>query len=153
MTEPTAPGDGSRPSGGRIALSMAAVATARQFLLFALVGVAAAIGHYGTLILLAELAAVPPVPASAAGFVVGAVISYALNYRFVFRSDAEHLPTATRFLTVAVIGLALNSLIMALLTHWAELHYLLAQVAATLTVMLWSYGANRLWTFDRPQDA
>lgn len=142
----------SRPDPTRsrpMALAIAAAETARQFFLFALVGVAAAIGHYGVLILLAELFAVSPVPASAAGFVVGAIISYALNYRFVFRSDADHLPTMSRFLTVALVGLGLNSLIMALLTHWAGLHYLIAQVAATLTVMLWSYGANRFWTFDR----
>lgn len=135
-------------------IAQEAAATARQFLAFTLVGIAAAIGHYGTLVLLAELFDVPPVPASAAGFVVGAIISYALNYRFVFRSDAQHLPTVTRFLTVALVGLGLNSLIMALLTHSAGLHYLVAQVAATLTVMLWSYGANRFWTFDRgAQDA
>jgi putative flippase GtrA len=122
-----------------------------QFALFALVGCAAAVGHYGTLAALAELAGVGPVPASAAGFVVGAAISYALNYRYVFRSGGEHLPTAARFLTVAVVGLGLNSLVMALLTHRAGLHYLPAQVAATLTVMLWSYGANRVWTFAAPR--
>lgn len=124
-----------------------------QFALFALVGCAAAVGHYGTLVLLAELAGVGPVPASAAGFVVGAAISYALNYRYVFRSDREHLPTAARFLTVAAAGLGLNSLVMALLTNWAGLHYLAAQVAATLTVMLWSYGANRIWTFGADAQA
>jgi putative flippase GtrA len=118
-----------------------------QFILFVMVGCAAAVGHYGTLVVLAELAGVGPVSASAAGFVVGAAISYALNYRFVFRSGRDHLPTVARFLAVAVAGLGLNSLIMALLTHRAGLHYLLAQVAATLCVMLWSYGANRLWTF------
>ena len=132
-----------------LALAISAAETARQFALFAVVGCAAAAGHYGTLIGLAELGGVAPVPASAAGFVVGAIISYVLNYRFVFRSEAEHLPTATRFVTVAVIGLVLNSLIMALLTRWAALHYLVAQLAATGTVMLWSYGANRVWTFER----
>ncbi|WP_207476585.1 GtrA family protein [Arenibaculum pallidiluteum] len=118
-----------------------------QFVLFALVGCAAAVAHYGTLIVLAELAGVGPVSASAAGFVAGAAVSYALNYRYVFRSDREHLPTAARFLTVALFGLGLNSLVMAALTHRAGLHYLASQVAATLAVMLWSYGANRFWTF------
>ncbi|MFS9605326.1 hypothetical protein [Klebsiella pneumoniae] len=31
----------------------------------------------------------------------------------------------------------------------AGLHYLLAQGAATLLVMLASYAANRVWTFSR----
>lgn len=134
------------PTGG---LVMTAAGMARQFVRFALVGIAAAIGHYGTLIALAELFAISPVPASAAGFIVGAIVSYTLNYRFVFRSAAEHLPTATRFVTVAAIGLGLNSTIMGVLTHWAGLHYLVAQILATSTVMVWSYGANRVWTFER----
>jgi putative flippase GtrA len=118
-----------------------------QFIQFALVGCAAAVGHYSALIMLSEWAAVSPVPASGTGFVIGAAISYALNYRFVFRSDKDHAPTAAKFLTVAVIGLALNSAIMALLTGVAELHYLPAQVTATILVMVWSYLGNRCWTF------
>jgi putative flippase GtrA len=121
--------------------------TASQFVLFALVGCAAAVGHYGVLILLAEWAAVPPVPASAAGFIVGAAVSYALNYRFVFRSGKSHAPTLAKFLTVATIGLGLNSAIMAALTTGLEFHYLLAQIAATASVMVWSYAGNRCWTF------
>lgn len=88
-----------------------------------------------------------PVPASGAGFILGAAISYALNYRYVFRSDQSHAPTAFKFLTVATLGLCLNSAIMALLTAGAGLHYLLAQMSATVTVMVWSYAGNRCWTF------
>ena len=126
---------------------MTALEQIRQFALFVVVGCAAAVGHYGLLVALVELFAAPAVPASAAGFVVGGIISYLLNYRFVFNSTGEHLPTAGKFLAVATTGLALNSAIMWVLTHWFPVHYLLAQVAATGTVMLWSYGANRFWTF------
>lgn len=129
---------------------MTALEQIRQFAMFVVVGCAAAVGHYGVLVALVELAHAPAVPASAAGFVVGGVISYLLNYRFVFDSDGRHLPTAGKFLAVATTGLALNSLLMWVLTHWAALHYLLAQVTATGTVMLWSYGANRFWTFGKP---
>jgi putative flippase GtrA len=118
-----------------------------QFIHFALVGCAAAVGHYGVLIILSEWAGVSPVPASGAGFVIGAAISYALNYQFVFRSDKDHAPTVAKFLTVAIIGLALNSAIMAILTGGAGLHYLPAQITATIMVMLWSYLGNRFWTF------
>ena len=82
-------------------------------------------------------------PASGAGFVIGAAISYALNYQFVFRSDKDHAPTVAKFLTVAIIGLALNSAIMAILTGGAGLHYLPAQITATIMVMVWSYLGNR----------
>lgn len=118
-----------------------------RFVLFALVGCAAAIGHYGVLVLLRELFGVAPVPASACGFIVGGVISYMLNYGQVFRSDQAHLPTAGKFLTVAVVGLGFNSAVMWILAVSLGIHYLAAQVTATLTVMVWSYAGNRLWTF------
>jgi putative flippase GtrA len=121
--------------------------TAHQFALFALVGCAAAVGHYGVLIVLAEWFALPAVPASAAGFVVGAIISYALNYQFVFQSEKNHATTLARFLTIATIGLGLNSALMAALTAGLQFHYLMAQVAATASVMIWSYVGNRCWTF------
>ncbi len=119
-----------------------------QFLLFVVVGCAAAVGHYGVLIALSELASAPPVLASAAGFVVGGVVSYLLNYGHVFRSEQEHLPTATKFVAVAAVGLCLNSTIMWGLAQRLGLHYLPAQLAATALVMLWSFGANRYWTFN-----
>lgn len=119
-----------------------------QFVLFVVVGCAAAVGHYGVLIALSELAAAPPVLASAAGFLVGGVISYLLNYGHVFRSEQEHLPTATKFVAVAAVGLCLNSAIMWGLAQRLGLHYLPAQLAATALVMLWSFGANRYWTFN-----
>lgn len=119
-----------------------------QFVLFAMVGCAAAVGHYGVLIALAELLAAPPVLASAAGFAVGGVISYLLNYGHVFHSHQEHLPTAARFLAVTTVGMGLNTAIMWLLVQRIGLHYLLAQVTATALVMIWSFSANRYWTFN-----
>ncbi len=124
-----------------------------QFVLFAMVGCAAAVGHYGVLVVLAELLATPPVLASAAGFVVGGVISYWLNYGHVFRSEQDHLPTAAKFLAVATVGLCLNSAIMWVLAERIGLHYLLAQVTATALVMVWSFGANRYWTFGAGSSA
>lgn len=124
-----------------------------QFVLFAMVGCAAAVGHYGVLVVLAELLATPPVLASAAGFVVGGVISYWLNYGHVFRSEQDHLPTAAKFLAVATVGLCLNSAIMWILAERIGLHYLLAQVTATALVMVWSFGANRYWTFGAGSSA
>lgn len=118
-----------------------------QFLLFALVGCAASVGHYGVLIALSELAHFQPVSASVCGFAVGAVISYGLNYTHVFKSDGKHVATFPRFIAVAVVGMGLNAAVMWLLAHELDMHYLPAQVAATIMVMGWSYTANRLWTF------
>ena len=140
-------------TGNERRLPVARQAPLIQFALFALVGCAAAVGHYGVLVALAELLATPPVLASAAGFIVGGIISYALNYGHVFRSEKEHLPTAAKFLAVATVGLCLNSAIMWLLAERIGLHYLPAQVTATALVMVWSFGANRYWTFNAGSSA
>ena len=118
-----------------------------QFALFSVVGVFSAIGHYGTLIALRELAGIEPVTASLAGYLVGGTISYVLNYRFTFRSTKEHREALTKFLAVAAVGFVLNGILMAAFTGPAGLHYLVAQVLTTLVILVWSYSSNRYWTF------
>lgn len=118
-----------------------------QFLLFSAAGIFAAIGHYGTLIALSELAGAAPVPASLAGFVVGGIVSYLLNYRFTFRSTKQHREALAKFLVVAAMGFVLNGLVMWGLTGPADLHYLPAQLIATGLVLIWTFSCNRIWTF------
>ncbi len=130
----------SAPSGGLAALL-------RQFVRFLGVGCVSAIGHYGLLILLVQAAGVAAVPASSAGALLGAWINYSLNYRFTFRSNKRHLESVSRFAVVAVVGLLLNTLFMWIGADLLGLHYLLAQVLTTGLVLLWSFGANRFWTF------
>jgi putative flippase GtrA len=123
------------------------VKLAAQFTMFSAVGGVAAIGHYGTLIALSELAGASPVPASLAGFVVGGIISYLLNYRFTFRSTKQHREALAKFLVVAAMGFVLNGATMWLLTDRANLHYLPAQLIATGLVLIWTFSCNRIWTF------
>jgi len=116
------------------------VKLAHQFTMFSAVGGVAAVGHYGTLIALSELADAAPVPASLAGFIVGGVISYLLNYRFTFRSTKQHREAVTKFLAVATTGFVLNGLFMWGLTGPAKL-------VATGLVLIWTFSCNRFWTF------
>jgi len=118
-----------------------------QFVRFCGVGVLAAVGHYGTLVALAGGLGAPPVPAALAAYLVGGAISYLLNYRFVFASDKAHRAAAPQFFAVAAVGFVLTGVFMAALTGPAGLHWLVAQVLTTGAVMLWSFAANRLWTF------
>jgi len=125
---------------------------ARQFFSFAFVGAIGTTAHYAVLIVLVHLAHALPVVASVCGFVTGALVNYILNYRFTFRANSPHPETAAKFFTVALVGLLLNTLIMAFLTEYLSFHYLPAQVAATGTVLLWNFACNRLWTFPEKAD-
>jgi putative flippase GtrA len=126
---------------------------AGQFLRFGGVGVLAAAGHYGTLVGAVEFLGAPAVPATLAGYLVGGAVSYVLNRHWTFASDADHRAAIAKFALVAAVGFALTGLAMALLTGPARLHYLPAQVLTTGIVMLWSFWANRLWTFGGARSA
>lgn len=118
-----------------------------QFATYATVGAVGTAAHYGVLIGLTELAGVPPYLGAVAGYGVGAVVNYALNYRITFRSSARHSVAFTRFVTVAAAGALLTGGLMAWATERMGIHYLAAQVATTVAMLFLTYTGNRLWSF------
>ncbi len=119
----------------------------RQFASFTAVGVAGTVAHYCVLIALIHVLQIAPVPASAAGFAVGALVNYGLNYKLTFRSTKMHRESMPKFFVVAAAGLMLNTAIMAVMTTTLRLHYLVAQIFATGCVLIWNFTVNRRWTF------
>lgn len=119
----------------------------RQISMFFLVGVAAAVAHYGVLVGLVEILRWSAVPATLAGYVAGGVVSYGLNRRHTYESDRPHEEAGWRFATVAAVGFGLTWLFMHLLHDRLGVHYLLAQVFTTGIVLVWSFLAHKLWTF------
>lgn len=119
----------------------------RQFTTFVVVGLAAAVVHYSVLIGLVERAGTGTVLATLAGYVCGGVVSYLLNRRFTYESERPHGEAVWRFAVVAGVGFLLTGLLMAALNGWLGVPYLLAQLAITGIVLIWSFLGNRLWTF------
>lgn len=124
------------------------ITIARQFSAFSLVGVIGTIVHYGTMALLIEVASWSPAPGSAGGFLTSAVVSYWLNYKVTFASAVAHHKALPKFLLVGSVGLGINTLLVGVLTSYAKLHWLGAQVIATATVLCWNFAGNRVWTFS-----
>jgi len=118
-----------------------------QFFRFAIVGAVATGLQYALLVLLVEFADAAPVLASSVGFTVSAFVNYAMNRRFTFDSGRPHGEALPRFLLVALVGLALNGGLVWLFHVPLRLHYLLAQVIATLGTLVSSFALNRAWTF------
>jgi len=116
-----------------------------QFLRFSGVGAIGTSGHYATLLILVEFARVNSVIASGTGFVVGALINYHLNKEYTFRSAVSHRTGLPKFMTIAFIGLVLNTMTMSIIA--GKLHYLLAQIIATSMVLIWNFLGNKFWTF------
>lgn len=123
------------------------LAVGHKFLKFLIVGGLCTALQYVILIALVEGLGLFATLASTAGYVVSSAVNYYLNYSFTFRSDARHGRSIPRFLLIAGCGLLLNGAITYLGTAVFGLHYLLAQVAATIVALLWNFLANLRWTF------
>jgi putative flippase GtrA len=129
------------PPSGEHAISIS------RFAAYATVGAVGTAAQYLILIVLVQAFAAAPVPASLAGYAVGAAINYWLNHRLTFRSEAPHRQAAPRFLAVAGLGFLVNAVVMQLLVNGIGLHYLAGQVVATGLVLVMNYLANAYWTF------
>lgn len=119
----------------------------RQFLRFAGTGAIGTVVQYIVLIALVQLAVAGAVAASFIGFVCGALVNYFLSRHYVFQSSIPHREALAKFFTVAVIGLVLNTLVMAAGVYLLNWYYIVAQIAATGVVLVWNFAGNKLWTF------
>lgn len=128
-------------AGGNISL--------HSLLSFVLVGGFATGVQYALMSLLIWLVDCPLVLASGSGFAVSAGANYALNARLTFRSKESHAKTLPRFIVTALLGLAINSALLAFLASLG-MHPAPAQLLTTLGVLLWNYTINALWTFKHP---
>lgn len=119
----------------------------RQLLAYVLAGGLTAVAHYGVLIGLVELAHVDPVPATLAGFVVGAVVSYALNRWMTFEATRSHAQASWRFGLIAVGGFGLTWMLMHLFVTRLGLPYLPMQFVTTGFVMVFSFLGHKFFSF------
>lgn len=118
----------------------------RQLARFAIAGVIATAAHYTVLVLLIEIARAPPLFSTTAGYCVGIVVSYILNRRYTFKSEAPFAQSFAKFAAFYGVGMFLNGAIFAALMSIGA-WYLVAQVVATAIVMVWNYFGARFVAF------
>lgn len=105
--------------------------------------------HYATTIAAVEWIHAPPLAGSVTGFLVGAVVKYALNYTVAFRSEHGHGITGLRFVLVLAAMFVANAAVFWALNSVAGLNYMVAQVITTIALIAPGYVANRRWVFVR----
>jgi len=118
----------------------------RQMSKFALAGGAGTVVHYLILVALVDLCAVRAGMAAFVGAATGACIVYLLNRKFTFETSRRHRETFPRFVLMAMTGAVLNGGIVGTLSA-AGLHFLFAQVAATVAVLMFNFIVSKLWIF------
>ena len=119
-----------------------------QFSKFLVVGGLSTLLQYVVLVIAVTFLNTDPVNGSMTGYLLGGVLNYYLNYKFTFKSDKSHINTTWKFAVIMAIGFSLNAYIMFVLVSDIELHYIFAQIVATIIVLVWNFIANRLWTFS-----
>lgn len=115
---------------------------------YALVGVVATASHYALLTVLVELAQWPAWIGSGAGAVLGAQVAFVGNRRYTFRHEGPWLPAWWRFQWTAAFGALLGMGLVAAGVR-VGVHYLLAQMAATVLAMLATFAINKHWSFSK----
>ena len=121
-------------------------AEAARLLRYGVSGATSALTHLSVGLLLAGPLDVPAVPASVTGFGASVLVSYGLQRSWVFRSSAGHARAGGRFLTVTAVALALNTVIVGLVTG----PYPLVQGLALVAIPVVNYALNSRWTFRTP---
>jgi putative flippase GtrA len=119
----------------------------RQLVAYVFSGGVTAVAHYALLIGLVELGGVDPVPATLAGFVLGAVVSYTLNRWLTFDATHSHAQATWRFALIALGGFVLTGILMHLFVARAGLPYLPMQLVTTGIVMVFSFLGHKFFSF------
>jgi putative flippase GtrA len=113
---------------------------------YAAIGALATATHYALLCAAVELAGWPPAVAAGVGAAVGAQVAFVGNRWFTFAHRGPWWPSWWRFQGTALIGAGGSSTLVAL-GGAIGVHYLLAQVVATLLTMLLTFAINRRWAY------
>jgi putative flippase GtrA len=120
------------------------VSALKSLLLYGGAGAVGTAAHF--MILFAALQWMAPVLASTLGAIAGCIINYFLARQFVFASTGSCRRSFPRFVTVALIGIALNAIVIN--TFVDILPIALNQAVASGLVLLLGYSLNRIWTFN-----
>ena len=118
-----------------------------QLMRYAAVGGLATLVHYLLLVLCVEFNAWPAWLASGLGGIAGAQVAYYGNRRFTFSHQGTVSSSWSRFQATALLG-AVTGMGVVAVAVGIGLHYLLAQMLATLLMLLLTFSINRRWTFQ-----
>lgn len=119
-----------------------------RFLTTGGIGITVNLGMYH---LLVAYAGVHYLPGSVAAVTCSTIVGFLLQKFWTFRehtTETAHVQFAL-YTLVAIVNIALNTLIVYLLVDFLSVHYLLAQAAAGGIVALWSFFIYREIIFKR----
>ncbi len=120
-----------------------------KFLRFGVVGFSGLFVDFGITWLLKEVARWQKYLSNAIGFIAAASSNYMLNRFWTFQSTNPNVAVEyTGFIFIAVLGLAINTLMLWVLVSRVRMNFYVSKVFATAVVMIWNFVANLVFTFN-----
>ena len=120
-------------------------ALAAQFARFAGVGLVAFAVDYALMVFLVEVFGVDSVVAATVSYIVSIVVNYFMSMRFVFRrrEGITRRREFTLFLVLALVGLAINDVLLWVATDLLLIDYRLAKLGVAVIVTMWNFWSRR----------
>ncbi len=86
--------------------------------------------------------------ANGLGFTLAATTNFFLNRWWTFRSESPDISIQyMKFVTIAVVGLAINTSIIYILHDRLRLNFYLSKIGAIGVVTIWNFTMNYIFTF------
>ncbi len=119
-----------------------------KFLKFCTVGFSGMIIDFGTTWVLKERVHLNKYVANSTGFIFATTSNFALNRIWTFHSLYKEVGEQyLSFLSIALVGLALNNLVVYIFHGRLGLNFYLAKLIAVLIVTVWNFLMNYFITF------
>jgi putative flippase GtrA len=126
----------------------------RSLVAFAAVGAVAALVHLGVATALLTLVlsgpgVTPALIANAAAFVVAFLVSYSGQRNLTFRSSRSHTQSLPRYFLVAVSGLGVNEVVVAIGIRALGMPAVAAIALGIVCAAALTFVASRIWVFQQ----
>ena len=130
--------------------AQAVVVRKRRLVQFLLVGASGVVVNSAVLYLLAGVVGLHHVAASAVATEVAILSNFLLNDHWTFAGVSSHLSRfrrIARYNLVCLGGLVLTVAMLAALTHWLRIHYLVANLLTVPVAAIWNYLASTFFAW------
>lgn len=119
-----------------------------KFLKFCTVGFSGLAIDFGITYLTKERLKLNKYVANSLGFAIASTTNYILNKSWTFHdTNPDAITQFSKYIFIALIGLALNNLIIYLITSKSKITFYWAKLIAIGIVVLWNFIANYNYTF------
>lgn len=119
-----------------------------KFLKFGVVGFSGIIVDFGITYVLKEKLRIHKYVANSTGFVMATISNYLLNRYWTFNTgDNAQFSQFGKFFGIAIVGLALNNLLIYLLNDKLKVNFYVSKAIAVAIVSVWNFLGNYLYTF------